>query len=149
MCYQTTSTLWRWGRNLFPKRRKTFASWRGCLTEKILFNTVEFMFTYWVYVLSGKGPVKGSCKHGCGYLTTLKFKETVKRWKHCFMEWHNWLISTFPRLSWFNRNVPLWRGIFYLTKLMKAPFDVIFTVPRTSNFKTFIQEQGQTKSHDT
>ena len=28
-CYKTTSTSWRWGLSYFPKRLKTFTSWRG------------------------------------------------------------------------------------------------------------------------
>ena len=39
-CYQTTNTLWRWGRSCIPKRRTTFTSWRGSLPEKISLNSV-------------------------------------------------------------------------------------------------------------
>jgi hypothetical protein len=37
---QTTSTPWRWRRSWCPKRRKTFASWRGYLPRKISLNFV-------------------------------------------------------------------------------------------------------------
>ena len=38
-CYKTESTPWRWVWIYFPKRRKIFTSWLGCLPEKIALNT--------------------------------------------------------------------------------------------------------------
>ena len=35
------ATPWRWGRSQFLKRRKSFASWHGCLPENISLNCVS------------------------------------------------------------------------------------------------------------
>ena len=47
---QTTSTPWRWRQNWFPKCRKTFIYWPGCLPEKISLKqcwSVDLCRIYW------------------------------------------------------------------------------------------------------
>ena len=45
----TTSTPCSCGRSYFPKRRKTFTSWGGCLSEKILFNKQLLLSGYAIW----------------------------------------------------------------------------------------------------
>ena len=56
--YQTPSTPWRWGQIWFPKRRKTFTSWRGCLPEKISLNSVAAKASRHIYIYIHTTDVK-------------------------------------------------------------------------------------------
>ena len=72
-CYQT-SKPWRWGRSFFPKIRKTFTSWRGCLPEKI-FNELCRRESFKIYIQE-LTVILEKCTAAIDFLTSCAKKKT-------------------------------------------------------------------------